>query len=151
MSSSTYFQPMTSAEAVEVVKRANAAGFLQVKVCTGRSEGHEYPYVQAYDFDGRSYQWLTAQEFEAEQPAPNGWACVEGDAEEPSAEQSNALTHYIATREEVIGLADDLRYGSEMERREASEKISGARVAYYLAEREADRCGVLQIGRSMFR
>ena len=59
---------------------------------------------------------------------------------------------YIDAREEVEGLRDDIHFGcSFAEQDEASAKLGPARAAYAAATREAERLGVLETGRRMFR
>lgn len=71
---------------------------------------------------------------------------------EPTAEQGAALQAYIDAREAVEGLRDDIRFGcSFAEQDEASAKLGPARVVYAEATREAERLGVLETGRRMFR
>lgn len=77
-------------------------------------------------------------------------ACAE-DEVEPTAEQGAALQAYIEAREEVEGLRDDIRYGSDAEIDAALAGIYPAREAYAIARAEAERLGVLETGRRMFR
>lgn len=81
---------------------------------------------------------------------PAGIASENDD--EPTAEQSAALTAYIAAREEVEGLRDDIYFANSFaEKDEASAKLGAARSAYAQATREATRLGVIEVGRRMFR
>jgi hypothetical protein len=73
------------------------------------------------------------------------------DEDEPTAEQTQALTAYIAAREEWEGLKDDIRWGSFREANEARRNLSNASNAYRLARDNASIVGVLSVGRSMFR
>ena len=71
---------------------------------------------------------------------------------EPTQEQQDALRAYIATREEVEGLRDDIYFANSFaEKDEASAKLGAARSAYAQATREATRLGVIEVGRALFR
>lgn len=79
-------------------------------------------------------------------------ACVEDGETEPTAEQGAALQAYIDAREEVEGLRDDMYFTNVFaEKDEAAAKLGPARAVYAQATREAERLGVLETGRRMFR
>jgi hypothetical protein len=70
---------------------------------------------------------------------------------EPTQAQQDALSAYIAAREEWEGLRDDIEHGSAEECRAAHQHIRQASVNYDHAGNEARRLGVIEAGRKLFR
>lgn len=83
---------------------------------------------------------------------PEGLYCTRCDEPRRSPEQSRALTEYIAAREEWEGLRDDIYFANSFaEKDEASAKLGPATARYGAARKEAERVGVLDIGKRLFR
>ena len=81
----------------------------------------------------------------------DGLVCTRCHEPECNPAQSAALAEYIAAREEWEGLRDDIAFANSFaEKDAAAAQLPAAQSRYGAALREADRLGVLAVGRRMF-
>jgi cell pole-organizing protein PopZ len=71
---------------------------------------------------------------------------------EPTQEQQGAFTEYVAAREEWEGLRDDIAFANSFAEQDAARmKLRAATGRYHTARKEAERLGILEDARRLFR